>query len=99
MMMYARLVAAALTLAVMATTVVINQGYIEDATVKTLWNTMIVAKHIEIINGTCPTVEVGPFASSECIRQVGEYYVAYLPGNYTVRVEGGWVVGLFKRLG
>jgi len=98
MMMYARLVAAALTAAVMVTVAALNHGYIQDATVKLLWNTMIVAKHIEIVNGTCPVVQAGPFVSNECIRQVGEYYVAYLPGNYTVRVKEGWVVGIFKTL-
>jgi len=97
-MMYARLVAVALTVAVMTAAAVINHGYIESATVKTLWNTLIIAKHIEIVNGTCPVVQAGPFVSNECIRQVGEYYVAYLPGNYTVKVEGGWVVGLFKQI-
>jgi len=97
-MMYARLVAAALTAAVMLSVAAINQGYIESATVKTLFNTIIIAKHIEIVNGTCPVIQVGGLVSGDCIRQVGEYYIAYLPGNYTVKVEGGWVVGLFKRL-
>jgi len=97
-MIYARLIAAALTAAVMATVAAINQGHIDNATIKTLFNTVIIAKNITIINGTCPTVQVASFTSSECIRQVGEYYVAYLTKGYVVSLRDGWVIGLFKRL-
>ena len=30
-----------------------------------------------------------PFKSAECVRQVGQYYVAFLPPKYVIRVRSG----------
>jgi hypothetical protein len=69
-----------------------------DAAVKLKTDSLIVAREIEIVNGTCPAVRVGPLESRDCVRQLGAYYIAYLPPGYVVRVRDGWVVGLYERL-
>jgi len=95
----ARLVAATIAAAVMAAIAAINSGYLQDATVKLRWDSIIVAREIELVNGTCPEVKAGPLGSVECVRQFGLYYVAYLPPGYIVHVREGWVIGLYDRIG
>ena len=95
----ARLVVAAIVAATMAAVAAINGGYMENATVKLRWDSIVIAREVELVGAACPEISAGPFKSAECVRQVGQYYVAYLPAGYTVRVKGGWVVGLFERVG
>jgi hypothetical protein len=94
----ARLVIAAAALIVIAAVAAASQLQIRDATVRLATDSLIVAKGVEIINGTCPEVVLGPFRSSDCVRQIGAYLVAYLPPGYVVRVREGWVIGLFERV-
>jgi len=95
---YARLAIAAAAVAVMIAVAAANQLQIRDDAVQLITDSLIVAKHIEIINGTCPTIKAGPFESSNCIQQVGEYYVAYLPPKTIVHVKDGWVIGLYTKV-
>jgi hypothetical protein len=95
---YARLAIAAAAVAVMIAVAAANQLQLRDDAVKLITDSLIVAKHIELVNGTCPVVKIGSFESSDCIRQVGGYYVAYLPPNTIVRVQEGWVVGFYQKV-
>ena len=95
---YARLAVAAVAVAVAIAVVAANQLMIHDATVKLTTDSLIVAKHVEIINGTCPVMKAGPFESTDCIRQVGEYYVAYVPPKTIVKIKEGWVVGFYQKI-
>jgi hypothetical protein len=95
---YARLAIAAAVAAVMIAVAAANQLQLRDGAVVLLTDSLVVAKHIEVVNGTCPTFKAGPFESDECIRQVGEYYVAYLPPKFVVRVEEGWVIGFYQKV-
>jgi len=95
---YARLAMAAAVVAVMIAVAAANQLQLRDDAVKLLTDSLIVAKHIEIVNGTCPVLKAGPFASDECIRQVGEYYVAYLPPKTIVEIKDGWVIGFYQKI-
>jgi len=95
---YARLAIAAAAAAVMIAVAAANYIVLHDDVVKLAADSLVVAKHIELINGTCPTAAVGPFASDQCIRQFGEYYVAYLPPKTIVRVKEGWVIGLYTKV-
>jgi hypothetical protein len=95
---YARLAIAAAAVIVAAAVIAANQLIIRDDVVKLVTDSLIVAKHIEILNNTCPKMKVGPFESSECVRQVGEYYVAYLPPKFVVRVREGWVIGFYQKV-
>ena len=97
-MIHARLAAAAVVAAVMAAVAAVNGGYIEDAVVKLRWDSIVIAREIELVGAACPEVRVGPLASADCVRQVGAYHVAYLPANYTVHLRGGWVIGLYERV-
>jgi hypothetical protein len=94
---YARLAIAAAVAAVMIAVAAVNQLQLRDDAVKLLTDSLIVAKQIQIVNGTCPTIKVGPLESSDCIRQVGEYYVAYLPPKTIVKIREGWVIGLYTK--
>jgi hypothetical protein len=96
---YARLAIAAVVVAVMIAVAAANQLQLRDDAVKLTTDSLIVAKQIQIVNGTCPALKVGPFESSDCIRQVGDYYVAYLPPKTIVRVKDGWVIGLYTKVG
>jgi len=96
---YARLAIAAAAVAVMIAVAAVNQLQLRDDAVKLFTDSLIVAKRIEIINGTCPTLKVGPLRSGECVRQVGEYYVAYLPPKFVVKVRDGWVIGFYQKVG
>jgi len=95
---YIRLAVAAAAVAVMIAVAAVNQLQLRGDAVMLITDSFVVAKHIEIINGTCPTFKVGPFESDECIRQVGGYYVAYLPPKTVVRVVDGWVVGFYRKV-
>ena len=95
---YARLAVAAVAVAVAIAVVAANQLMIHDAVVKLTTDSLIVAKQIQLVNGTCPVMKAGPFESSECIRQIGEYYVAYLPPKTVVRVKDGWVIGFYQKV-
>jgi hypothetical protein len=95
---YARLAIAAAAVAVMIAVAAANQLQLRDDAVKLLTDSLVVAKHFEIINGTCPTFGVGPLKSDECVRRVGEYYVAYLPPKFVVRVKEGWVIGFYQKV-
>ena len=95
---YARLAIAAAVVAVMVAVAAANQLQLHDDTVKLVSDSLVVAKQIQLLNGTCPTIKAGPFESSDCIRQVGEYYVAYLPPKTIVRVRDGWVIGLYTKV-
>jgi hypothetical protein len=94
---YARLAIAATAVVVMIAVAASNQLQLHDDVVKLTTDSLIVAKQIQIVNGTCPTIKVGPLESSDCIRQVGEYYVAYLPLKTIVHVKDGWVIGLYTK--
>jgi hypothetical protein len=94
---YARLAIAAAAVVVMMAVVAANQLQLHDDAVRLVTDSLIVAKQIQIVNGTCPAIKVGPLESSDCIRQVGEYYVAYLPPKTIVRVKDGWVIGLYTK--
>jgi hypothetical protein len=94
---YVRLAIAAAVVAAMIAVAAANQLQLRDDAVKLLTDSLIVAKHIEIINGTCPTLKVGPFESDECIRQIGEYYVAYLPPKTILKIKDGWVIGFYQK--
>jgi len=95
---YARLAIAAAVVVVMVAVAAANQLKLHDDTVKLVSDSLVVAKYIDIINGTCPVIKAGPFESSDCIRQAGEYYVAYLPPKTIVRVKDGWVIGLYTKV-
>jgi len=95
---YARLAIAAAAVAVMIAVAAANQLQLRDDVVQLITDSLIVAKHIEIINGTCPVLKVGPFESNECIRQVGGYYVTYLPPKTIVRIQEGWVIGFYQKV-
>jgi hypothetical protein len=95
---YVRLAIAAAVVAVMIAVAAANQLQLHDDAVKLLTDSLVVAKHIEIVNGTCPAVKVGPFESSDCIRQVGEYYVTYLPPKTVVKIKDGWVIGFYQKV-
>ncbi|MFZ8808749.1 MAG: hypothetical protein ACO2PN_11685 [Pyrobaculum sp.] len=95
---YARLAIAAAAVIVAIAVVAINQLQLNDDVVKLTTDSFVVAKHIEIINGTCPKIKAGPFESDECIRQVGEYYVTYLPPKTVVKIRDGWVIGFYQKV-
>jgi hypothetical protein len=95
---YIRLTIAAAAVAVMIAVAAANQLQLRGDAVKLITDSLIVAKQIEIVNGTCPVLKVGPFESGECIRQVGEYYVAYLQSKTVVHVKDGWVIGLYQKV-
>jgi len=88
----------ALAAAAIAIAAVAGGLHVGDGTVKLRSDALIVARELEILNGTCP-VGTGPLKPSECARQVGQYYVAFLPPKYTVRLREGWVIGLYDRIG
>ena len=87
----------ALAVAAIAIAAVAGGLHVGDGAVKLRSDALIIARELEILNGTCP--EIGPLKSRDCIRQVGQYYVAFLPPKYVVRVREGWVIGLFERVG
>jgi len=95
---YARLAVAAAAVLVAIAVVAANQLMIHDGTVKLTTDSLVVAKQIQLLNGTCPTMKAGPFESSDCIRQVGEYYVAYLPPKTVVKIKDGWVIGFYQKV-
>jgi hypothetical protein len=95
---YVRLAIAASIAVVMIAVAVSNYLILHDDVVEIVADSLVVAKHIEIVNGTCPTLKVGPFESGECIRQLGEYYVAYLPPKTIVKIQEGWVIGFYKKV-
>jgi hypothetical protein len=88
----------ALAAAAAAISAVMGGLHAGDAAVKLKTDSLIVARELEIVNGTCPAVKAGPLESRDCVRQLGAYYVAYLPPGYVVRVREGWVVGIYERL-
>jgi len=88
----------ALAAAAVAISAVVSGLHAGDAAVKLRSDALIVAKQVEILNGTCPEIAVGPLRSRDCVRQLGAYHVAYLPPGYVVRVREGWVIGLYERL-
>jgi len=95
---YARLAVAAVAVAVALAVVAANQLMIHDATVKLTTDSLIVAKQIQLVNGTCPVMKAGPFESTDCIRQIGDYYVAYVPPKYVVKIKEGWVIGFYQKV-
>jgi hypothetical protein len=95
---YARLAIAAAAVVAMIAVVAVNNLQLHDDVVKLLADSLVVAKQIEIVNGTCPKVKAGPFESDQCIRQVGEYYVAYLPPKTIVKIREGWVIGFYQKV-
>jgi hypothetical protein len=98
MLEYARLAVAAVVTAVMIAVAASNYPMINDGIVKITADSLVVAKQIEIVNATCPVVKVGPFESSDCIQQFGEYYVAYLPPKSIVKIKDGWVIGFYQKV-
>jgi len=98
MLEYARLAVAAAVATVMIAVAAANYIILHDDVVKLTADSLVVAKHIEIINGTCPTLTAGPLESTDCIRQIGEYYVAYLPPKTVIRIKDGWVVGFYQKI-
>jgi hypothetical protein len=95
---YIRLAIAASIAVVVLAVAVANTIIIHDDVVKIVTDSFVVAKHIEIVEGACPTIKVGPFESDECIRQIGEYYVAYLPPKTIVKIRDGWVIGFYQKV-
>ncbi|MFZ8810395.1 MAG: hypothetical protein ACO2PN_20100 [Pyrobaculum sp.] len=95
---YIRLAIAASVVVVMIAVAVTNYLILHDDVVKIAADSLVVAKHIEIVNGTCPEFKIGPFESDDCIRQAGGYYVAYLPPKTIARVKDGWVIGLYQKV-
>ena len=98
MLEYARLAIAAAVAAVMIAVAASNYLIIHDDVVRIAADSLVVAKQIEIVNGTCPAVKVGPLESSDCIQQFGEYYVAYLPPKTIVKIKDGWVIGFYQKV-
>ena len=95
---YARLAVAAAVAAAMIAVVAANYIILHDDVVKLTADSLVVAKQIQLINGTCPAVKAGPFESTDCIRQIGEYYVAYLPPKTIVKIKEGWVIGFYQKI-
>ena len=89
---------AALAAAAIAIAAVAGGLHVGDGAVKLRSDALIVARELEILNGTCP-VGTGPLKPPECARQLGAYYVAFLPPKYIGRLREGWVSGLFERVG
>ena len=91
---YLRLAIAAAAVIAALGVVAANSLMIQSAVVKMKTDAVVVAQSIHIINATCPQV-VGPLPLDNCTRQLGQYYVAYLPSGSVVKIERGWVLGLY----
>jgi len=98
MLEYARLAVAAAVATVMIAVAAANYIILHDDVVKLTADSLVVAKQIQLVNGTCPAVKAGPLESTDCIRQIGEYYVAYLPPKTVVRIKDGWVIGFYQKV-
>ena len=88
----------ALAAAAVAISAAVSGLHAGDAAVKLRSDALIVARELEVLNGTCPEVKAGPLRSRDCVRQLGTYRVAYLPPGYVVRVRECWVIGLYERI-
>jgi hypothetical protein len=91
---YLRLAIAAVAVMAALGAVAANGLMIQSAVVKMKTDAVVVAQSIHIINATCPQA-VGPFPVVNCTRQLGQYYIAYLPAGSIAKIERGWVLGLY----
>jgi len=91
---YLRLAIAAAAVITALGVVAANSLMIQSAVVKMKTDAVVVAQSIHIINATCPQA-AGPFPVDNCTRQIGRYYIAYLPAGSVAEIESGWVLGLY----